>query len=113
MTHSEMQAFNEECRRVVDSLSEGFGVLGDLRGLEALDDEAEKQLADAMAYSDREGFGRAAVVVDSPILDLQQEQLGEEAGVDNSGRIVIDATAVDDWKTQALDWVNDGVEPRV
>jgi hypothetical protein len=63
-----------------------------------------------MAQTDRQGFGRAAVAIDSSILDLQQEQLEEDASVDD-GRRVIDATAIDDWETQALEWVRHGIEP--
>lgn len=111
VSEAEMREFNEECRRVVDSQTGEFGVFGDLRGLETLSDDAERQLADAMAYTKKQGFTRAAVVVDSPILDLQQEHLGEEVGVASAGRVVIDASAVDDWEAKGLDWVKDGVEP--
>jgi hypothetical protein len=109
VTASEMQSFREETADIVADLDEGFGVLADMRGT-SLGDGAGELLAETMAQTDRQGFGRAAVAIDSSILDLQQEQLEEDASVDD-GRRVIDATAIDDWETQALEWVRHGIEP--
>ncbi|MFT4920999.1 MAG: hypothetical protein ACI8XM_000191 [Haloarculaceae archaeon] len=104
---AESEAFAEEVRSQVRQLDDGFSVLADLRGMEAFPPEVGEQIAELMAFCNEQGMGRSADVVETATTSLQMEQLVEQAGIDER---VIDASSVDDWEQQALEWIERGEE---
>jgi hypothetical protein len=107
---AEAGAFAREIQSEARQLEEGFGVFADLREMEAFPPEVGEQIAELMEFCEQQGMGRSADVVESATTSLQMEQLVAQAGIDER---VIDASAVDDWETQALDWIEHGREPRL
>jgi hypothetical protein len=104
---AESEAFAEDVRSQVRRLDDEFSVLADLREMEAFPPEVGEQIAELMAFCNERGMGRSADVVETATTSLQMEQLVEQAGIDER---VVDASRVDDWEQQALDWIERGEE---
>jgi hypothetical protein len=104
----EVESFASEVRSRVSKLNGEFSVLADLREMEALPPEVGEQIAELMKYCNEQGMGRSADVVESATTSLQMEQLVEQAGIDER---VIDASTVDDWETEAKNWIKHATEP--
>jgi len=100
--------FIRDVRTHVRQQDGSFCVLADLREMETFPLEVGEQMAELMEFCSANGMERSADIVETATTSLQMERLVAQSGIDEH---VIDATAVEDAESRALDWIEDGISP--
>jgi hypothetical protein len=105
---------NDYCEAIKSSTDEqvgSFRVVADMRETTAMPDDSAAELKQVMGYCDQQGLERAAGIVESATTAIQLQQMAENVNHADGETIFIDASEVDDWESEALKWVQQGVEP--
>ena len=93
---------------MVDSMPDSFSIFIDSRHLSLLTPEKQQVLKEAQRYAQQHGVLRSVTVVDSTLTKMQQRQIAQASGVDETKRY-IDAAQEPDWNHKALMWLATGV----
>ena len=104
----ELRRWLEEIKQMVDSMPESFSVFVDTRHLSLLTPEKQQFLKEAQTYTQQHGLLRSVTIVDSTLTKMQQRQIAQRSGVDNT-KLIIDAAHEPDWNQKALMWLATGV----
>jgi hypothetical protein len=102
--------FARDAIAAVETCSQGFGILRDMRQLKALSPEAEKQIIPAYQAAKKGGVGRQALIVPSGVMKMQSVRRAKEVGIYDTTRF-IDASTDPNWEQTAVDWLTKGVDP--
>jgi hypothetical protein len=105
----EMQEWYEQSKKALESVSEEFKVLVDMRKMKTLPPDAKVILEEGQRYYvDKGGIG-SAVIASDVITKEQQRNIGVRSGV-GPREVYIDASDPD-CEQKALDWVTKGIAP--
>ncbi|MDF1545259.1 MAG: hypothetical protein P1R58_09175 [bacterium] len=107
---NESRLWLEESKSVLSKGPNSFGVFVDMRTLQPMSFPAQRILEKGQRYYKETGMTRSVVIVDSPILKRQLEDLAKESGIYDWERYV--ATSVcSDWEQVGLEWIINAVDP--
>ena len=106
----EMQKWYEESEQMLSHSNGKLGIFVDMRDLHALPQDSKSVYKKGQKLYKSKGLTRAAVILNSAITTMQFINAAKETGVHECSRY-IDATTVQDWEKQGLDWIVKGVEP--
>ena len=106
----EMKSFSKEVGKVMRKLTQGFGILADMRGMSTLPPESRAVMEHNMELAKQAGMGRSAEIVNDFIAAMQFRRMAKEAGISSLMR-QIDAGSVADCKRIAIDWIVKGIDP--
>lgn len=87
-----------------------FSVFVDMRTLIPLSKEAMVPLGDGQLLARQSGMIRSVVIVQNPATASQFRRIAGDTGI-NQWERYIDATSVENWKEQGMDWILQGLEP--
>ncbi len=87
-----------------------FSLLVDARDLIPPEPESANLLQDCEEMASKAGMQRMAIILKSPVVKVQMQQVGHLSGAGDITRH-IDASKVENAEEIALAWVVDGVEP--
>jgi hypothetical protein len=110
ITVAEMEQWCRECEQALGTVTAPFGVVVDMRTLTPLVSDAQQLMIKGQALFKGKGMRRSAVVVENAITAVQFKRLAKESGIYAWERY-IDASAVPDWESVAVQWVKDGIDP--
>jgi hypothetical protein len=106
----EMKRWAEEVAEETKSLSKGFCVFMDMRGMKPLPRDAWLVMQKAQERAIKAGMARSVQVVDDPITSMQFKRFARNTGISDRER-QIDASSALEWKKMAMDWLIRGIEP--
>lgn len=106
----EIKTYLVEKEAFLDTIVGPYSVLVDLRSAIPAHDADEHLLAQSQRKMSQNNLVRMAIIVISPVLEVQGRQVILSAGVGDRTRI-INANKTRSWETAALDWIVNGVEP--
>ncbi|MFZ5980073.1 MAG: hypothetical protein ACOYVF_05525 [Candidatus Zixiibacteriota bacterium] len=110
MDFEEMHQWFNESKEVLETASRSFGVFVDMRELQLLDPEAQKEMQTGQKYYKTMGMKRSVVILDNPVLTIQFKRIALQSGIYDTERY-IDASAVSNWEEIGMDWVLHGIDP--
>ena len=100
----------EESKQLLSSGPKSFGVFVDMRDIKPLSRLARKQLEEGQLLYKQHGMTRSVVIVSSPIIRRQFEDLAKETGIYEWERY-IDASATPNWEQVGMDWLLHAYDP--
>jgi len=107
----EIKTWKEESENIFkNDVSPNFGVIINMNGLKPLSADAQNILVEGQQLYKDGGMYRSAVILDSPILQMQFKRLGKRSGITDTERY-IDASSVINPIDIAISWVKDGIDP--
>lgn len=106
----EIQRYVSEKEAILQTFTEPYSLLVDLRTAIPPEDADENLLAQSQRKMKGGNLLRMAIVVMSPVLEAQAKQIVFNAGLGDRTRI-INANRVRTWDTVAHEWIIKGVEP--
>lgn len=106
----EMEGWTRDVDPVANGRKDEFAAFVDLRGAKAFPKDAREVLFEKLIDLTQRGLGRQAIVITNPITKIQATRMAKEAGMHELVRF-IDASSVDDWEGQALEWIQKGIDP--
>jgi len=106
----EMKTYLQEKDRMLAQFDGPFSIIVDLRSAIPPDKRDEQLLEENHAHLREHGLQRMAIVVDSPVVQMQAKQILSNAGIRDRTRI-INAAKFPDWEERALNWVLYAIEP--
>lgn len=106
----EIQRYVAEKEAILNTFTEPYSLLVDLRSAIPPEDADEGLLAQSQRRMKGGHLLRMAIIVMSPVLEAQAKQIVFTSGLEDRTR-VINANRVRTWDTAALDWIIKGVEP--
>lgn len=109
-TEDENRRWLEESRRILAEGPGEFGVFVDMRTCQPLSYPARKILEAGQRYYKEMGMTRSVVIVDSPVLKRQLEELAKQSGIYEWERYIATSTTPR-WEKVALDWIIKAVDP--
>lgn len=110
MHKAEMEAWLDDSREVVPSLSDDFSVFVDMRELEPLPEPARVVLIKGQRYYQRQGMLRSFVLLDTRRCEQHWRRIAQQSGI-SEGERYLDANEHPDWEERARRWLLEGVEP--
>ena len=105
----EMNQWYEESKKALESVTEEFKVLVDMRNMKTLPPDAKAILEEGQRYYVAKGGIGSAVIASDVITKEQQRNIGARSGV-GPREVYIDASDPD-WEQKALDWLIKGIAP--
>ncbi len=105
----EMRKWYEESKKALESVSEKFKVLVDMRKMKTLPPDAKVILEEGQRYYVEKGGIGSAVIASDVITKEQQRNIGVRSGV-GPREVYIDGSQPD-WEQKALDWLVKGIAP--
>ncbi|MBN1213011.1 MAG: hypothetical protein JXA92_10570 [candidate division Zixibacteria bacterium] len=110
MDLEEMTQWFNDSKEVLQTASRSFGVFVDMRELQLLEPDAQKEMQTGQRYYKRMGMKRSVVILDNPILTVQFKRIALQSGIYDTERY-IDASSVPNWEEIGIDWINKGIDP--
>lgn len=99
-----------EVAALVATFKPPFGIVADTREVIPLAPAVKNLFLEAELIAKEAGLDRSAVVIQSPVVKSQAEQLSFLSQINSTQRIINAFTTVN-WEEVALAWVVDGIEP--
>ncbi len=99
-----------ESKAVLSKGPKSFGVFVDMRTCQPMSYPARKILEQGQRYYREMGMTRSVVIVDSPVLKRQLEELAKESGIYDWERYVASSICAN-WEKVGLDWIINKVDP--
>ena len=109
---NEIRTYIEEKEKLISEITGPFSMLVDLRSAIPPDRHDQKLLEESQIRMKRQNLLRMAIITRSPVVHMRGNQIAIDAGIDDRTRI-INATAISEWETLALEWIVDGIEPEL
>lgn len=106
----EMSNWVEESEHFLRLMPSKYGVLVDMRGLNPLPADSQKEMEKGQQLYKSKGMQRSVVILDSTITTLQFIRIAKESGIYQWERY-IDATKVSNWEEVGIKWLKDGIDP--
>ncbi|MDD3730987.1 MAG: hypothetical protein PHU88_01255 [candidate division Zixibacteria bacterium] len=110
MDLEEMSTWFNESKEILKTASRGFGVFVDMRELQLLEPDAQKEMQAGQRYYRHMGMKRSIVILDNPILTVQFKRIALQSGIYDNERY-IDASTVSNWEEIGMDWIMKGIDP--
>jgi hypothetical protein len=110
LTLPEAEEFKFKLLETLSSHQSSFSLIVDIRGLIPLEPRVVEVIKEIMRTCAQMSIIRAAIIVSSPVIKAQQQQMSFDTLTANIDR-TIDASKFHDWEERALAWVKHGVEP--
>ena len=110
MDLEEMTRWFDESKEILKNASRSFGVFVDMRELQLLEPDAQKEMQTGQRYYKRMGMKRSIVILDNPILTIQFKRIALQSGIYDTERY-IDASTATNWEELGMDWINKGIDP--
>jgi hypothetical protein len=110
LTLPEAESFKFKLLEKLSGHQSSFSLLVDIRGLIPLEPEVAEVIKEIMRTCAQMSIIRAAIVVSSPVIKAQQQQMSYDSLTAQFDR-TIDASKYLDWEERALAWVKEGTEP--
>lgn len=107
---AEMSQWVTESENIVKTLSPGFGVFVDMRGLKPLPQDAEAEMQKGQKLYKECGMTRSVVILANATTTMQFKRIAKETGIYEWERY-INASKVDDWEQQGIKWLTDAEDP--
>lgn len=104
----EMKAWQSEMVVLLKTLPEKFGMLIDMREMEAIPSKSQEVLMMTQKMF-KPRVLRSASVTATVITNLQFKRMGDKTKV-NESKIFINALEVPNWEEVAIKWIVDGVQ---
>jgi len=101
---SELMNWLSDSKNILDTLSDKFGVLVDMRELLPLTAESQLILQEGQKLYKEKGMERSVVILNSPILTIQIKRLSKATGIYAFERY-IDSSKHSDWEEMAKEWI--------
>jgi hypothetical protein len=108
----EMEQFKFEIIHTLAEHNRPFSLLIDIRELLPVSTEIAEIIKEIQISCRKMSLERAAIIVNSPVLEQQAAQIGFEAATSKYDRI-IDISKYPDGENTALAWASEGIEPVV
>jgi hypothetical protein len=108
----EMEQFKFEIIHTLAEHNRPFSLLIDIRELLPVSPEIAEIIKEIQISCRKMSLERAAIIVNSPVLEQQAAQIGFEAATSKYDRI-IDISKYPDGENTALAWASEGIEPVV
>ena len=106
----EIAAMDRDLERVVGRLTDGFGMILDMRASPAFSVEAAERLKRQLGLCRDHGMERGAIVLESAIMAIQARRIVSEVGLLPKIRF-LEASGDDGWEEIAVAWAERGEEP--
>ncbi len=106
----EMKQWYRDSEKALAKENGSFGVIVDMRTLAPLLGDAQKIMVEGQTLYRKAGMVRSAVILSKAFTTAQFKRLAKLSGIHEWERY-IDATATDNWKDLAIDWVKHGIDP--
>lgn len=110
MDAPELEHWLRESTVALQAVSGSFKVLVDMRTLGPLDAEGKAVMQRGQRMYRQAGMQRSVVILSNPVTLMQFKRIAHESGIFEWERY-IDASAVPDWETVAIAWLEHGVDP--
>jgi len=110
MDLAEMTQWSNDSKEVLENASRSFGVFVDMRQLQLLDTEAQKEMQAGQKYYKQVGMKRSIVILDNPVLTIQFKRIALQSGIYDTERY-IDASSISNWEEIGIDWLIHGTDP--
>jgi anti-anti-sigma regulatory factor len=107
----EMEEWADEVARAHPSTPAEWHCYVDMRDLETMSETGQQRMAEIKSECHNEGLTRVAVLVESPTVRLQFEQMSDGTGGSERDRY-LDAKTTDKPEQTAVQWVSDGIDQR-
>lgn len=106
----EMQAWVDETKKVVPTLTNKFGVMIDMRTMKALPRESQELMQEGQKLYKQKGMERSVVILNSATVTMQFKKIAKETGIYQWERY-IDASKTSNWETVSKNWLEKGIDP--
>jgi hypothetical protein len=106
----EMQAWLDDSKNVLKTLTPGFGVFVDLRTLKPIAADAQAVMQEGQKLFKTQGMARSVVILTGSIVTLQFKRIAKETGIYEWERY-LDSSVVPTWKDKGIAWVRDKIDP--
>jgi hypothetical protein len=106
----EMAKWVNETKEMEGKLPSEFGVFVDMRDLEPLPVDSQKEMQNGQKWFKEAGMQRSVVILNNPITTIQFMRIAKETGIYNWERY-IDASEINNWEEIGLKWVKDSIDP--
>jgi hypothetical protein len=110
MSAGEMKKWQEESKKTIATLGNDFGVLIDMRTLNAIDQETQVIMGEGQRLYKEKGMKRSAVILNSPTTTLQFKKIARQSGIASFERY-IDASTNSNWELSSISWLKDNKDP--
>jgi len=107
---NEMQKWYEESEQILSHSNGETGIFVDMRDLHTLPQDSKYVFKKGQKLYKSKGITRSAAILNSAITTMQFINAAKETGMYECSRY-IDATTVQDWEKEGLDWIVKGIEP--
>lgn len=111
MTAVEMATWVQDSAQALAGHAGQFGVLVDMRELQPLAGDAQREMEKGQRLYKEKGMARSAVILASALLTLQFKQIAKETGIYQWERYL--GADTPDWENKAVSWLVGAVDPDV
>lgn len=112
MDLDEMKRWKAESITAINGAPKSFGVLIDMRDLRPGDvrPDAQPVMVEGQALYRKAGMVRSCVILQSATVTMQFQRIAKESGIGTYEQY-INAAAHPDWRTKAVAWIENKVDP--
>lgn len=110
MQKPELDQWFNEAETALKGCKPGFGVIIDMRTLEALRPEAQAVMVKGQSLFREKGMKRSAVILKDKVVTIQFMRLAKDSGIYAYERY-FDASADPNWQKHAENWLGAGIDP--
>jgi hypothetical protein len=105
----EMRKWYEDSKKALESQSEDYKVMVDMRNMKTLPPDSKKILEEGQRNFVSKGGIRAAIIASNVVTKEQQKNIAVKSGLGES-EVYIDGSQPD-WEQKALDWLINKIRP--
>lgn len=110
MSAEEVSQWYQDWAEALNGRLGPFSVFVDMRTLIPLSKEAMAPLGKGQQLARQSGMIRSVVIIQNPATASQFRRIAGDTGI-NQWERYIDATTVESWKEQGMNWILQGLEP--
>lgn len=112
INQEEMSRLHTDSLEFLDTTEPGFGVLVDMRSLKPLSRPAQEGIDKVQRAYRKAGMSRSVVILSSPVIKRQFEDIAKETGIYKWERY-IDASTTPDWEQTGIGWIEKALDPEL